>query len=97
MQKSPVMLPIPGISSLAHLEENMAAEKLQLSADQWKKIEEKRRRLTQTPYKQPQFIARFARRNSGDGLPSGRFSFYLSIQRREGTPSPTAIKTLVRS
>jgi len=35
-----VMFPIPGTSSLAHLEENMAAEKLQLSADEWKKIEE---------------------------------------------------------
>jgi len=40
LQKSPVMLPIPGTSSLAHLEENMAAEKLQLSADEWKRIEE---------------------------------------------------------
>jgi hypothetical protein len=40
LQKSPVMLPIPGTSSLAHLEENMAAEKLQLSAEEWKKIEE---------------------------------------------------------
>jgi aryl-alcohol dehydrogenase-like predicted oxidoreductase len=40
LQKSPVMLPIPGTSSLAHLEENMAAEKLQLSPDEWKKIEE---------------------------------------------------------
>ena len=39
LQKSPVMLPIPGTSSLAHLEENMAAAKLQLSADEWKKIE----------------------------------------------------------
>ena len=39
LQKSPVILPIPGTSSLAHLEENMAAEKLQLSADEWKKIE----------------------------------------------------------
>src|SRR5436190_12413917 len=39
LQKSPVMLPIPGTSSLAHLEENMAAEKLQLSAEEWKKIE----------------------------------------------------------
>src|SRR6184192_4112868 len=39
LQKSPVMLPIPGTSSLAHLEENMAAEKLQLSADEWKRIE----------------------------------------------------------
>jgi pyridoxine 4-dehydrogenase len=40
LQKSPVMLPIPGTSSLAHLEENMAAAKLQLSADEWKKIED---------------------------------------------------------
>jgi hypothetical protein len=32
---SPVMLPIPGTSSLAHLEENMAAEKLQLTAEEW--------------------------------------------------------------
>ena len=40
LQKSPVMLPIPGTSSLAHLEENMAAEKLQLTADEWKKIGE---------------------------------------------------------
>ena len=39
LQKSPVMLPIPGTSSLAHLEENMASEKLQLTADEWKKIE----------------------------------------------------------
>ena len=38
LQKSPVMLPIPGTSSLAHLEENMAAEKLQLSAEEWKRI-----------------------------------------------------------
>jgi len=41
LQKSPVMLPIPGTSSLAHLEENMAAAKLQLSADEWKAIESK--------------------------------------------------------
>jgi len=40
LQKSPVMLPIPGTSSLAHLEENMAAAKLQLSADEWKTIED---------------------------------------------------------
>jgi pyridoxine 4-dehydrogenase len=40
LQKSPVMLPIPGTSSLAHLEENMAAAKLQLSADEWNRIEE---------------------------------------------------------
>src|SRR5882762_7515754 len=41
LQRSPVMLPIPGTSSLAHLEENMAAAKLHLSADEWKKIEGK--------------------------------------------------------
>ena len=40
LQKSPVMLPIPGTSSLAHLEENMAAAKLQLTPAEWKKIEE---------------------------------------------------------
>jgi pyridoxine 4-dehydrogenase len=40
LQKSPVMLPIPGTSSLAHLEENMAAQKLQLTADEWKKVED---------------------------------------------------------
>src|SRR5437762_3726560 len=40
LQKSPVMLPIPGTASLAHLEENVAAEKLLLSPDEWKKIED---------------------------------------------------------
>jgi pyridoxine 4-dehydrogenase len=40
LQRSPVMLPIPGTSSLAHLEENMAAAKLQLSADEWRRIED---------------------------------------------------------
>ncbi len=30
LHRSPVMLPIPGTSSLAHLEENMAARKIQL-------------------------------------------------------------------
>src|SRR5713101_5439953 len=40
LQRSPVMLPIPGTSSLAHLEENMAAAKLQLTADDWKRIED---------------------------------------------------------
>src|SRR2546421_8570423 len=36
LQRSPVMLPIPGTSSVAHLEENMAAAKLKLSADEMK-------------------------------------------------------------
>jgi aryl-alcohol dehydrogenase-like predicted oxidoreductase len=31
LKKSPVMLPIPGTNNLAHLEENLAAAKLQLS------------------------------------------------------------------
>ncbi len=39
LQRSPVMLPIPGTSSLAHLEENMAAAKIQLTAADWKTIE----------------------------------------------------------
>jgi pyridoxine 4-dehydrogenase len=32
LAKSPVMLPIPGTSSMAHLEENVAAAALRLSA-----------------------------------------------------------------
>ena len=39
LQRSPVMLPIPGTSSLPHLEENMAAEKIQLAPADWKAIE----------------------------------------------------------
>ena len=39
LQRSPVMVPIPGTSSLAHLEENMAAAKLQLTPEEWKRIE----------------------------------------------------------
>ncbi len=34
LQRSPVMLPIPGTSSVKHLEENMAAAKLMLTADE---------------------------------------------------------------
>jgi pyridoxine 4-dehydrogenase len=40
LHRSPAMLPIPGTSSVAHLEENMASAKLQLSADDWKKVEQ---------------------------------------------------------
>jgi pyridoxine 4-dehydrogenase len=40
LHRSPVMLPIPGTSSVAHLEENMASAKLQLSTEDWKKVEE---------------------------------------------------------
>jgi pyridoxine 4-dehydrogenase len=39
LHRSPVMLPIPGTSSLAHLEENMAARSLNLSAEEWKAID----------------------------------------------------------
>jgi pyridoxine 4-dehydrogenase len=39
LHRSPVMLPIPGTSSLAHLEENMAARKIQLTAEEWKAID----------------------------------------------------------
>ncbi len=34
LQHSPVMLPIPGTSSVAHLEENVAAAKLKLTPAQ---------------------------------------------------------------
>jgi pyridoxine 4-dehydrogenase len=40
LHRSPVMLPIPGTSSIAHLEENMASAKIELSVEDWKKIEE---------------------------------------------------------
>jgi aryl-alcohol dehydrogenase-like predicted oxidoreductase len=39
LQRSPVMLPIPGTSSLAHLEENVAAAKLKLAPEEWKAID----------------------------------------------------------
>jgi Predicted oxidoreductases (related to aryl-alcohol dehydrogenases) len=39
LHRSPVMLPIPGTSSLPHLEENMAARKIQLTAEEWKTID----------------------------------------------------------
>jgi aryl-alcohol dehydrogenase-like predicted oxidoreductase len=38
LERSPVMLPIPGTSSLPHLEENVAAAKLKLAPDEWKAI-----------------------------------------------------------
>jgi pyridoxine 4-dehydrogenase len=39
LERSPVMLPIPGTSSLAHLEENVAAAKLKLGPEEWKAID----------------------------------------------------------
>jgi pyridoxine 4-dehydrogenase len=39
LHHSPVMLPIPGTSSLDHIEENIAAADVKLSAAEWKEIE----------------------------------------------------------
>jgi aryl-alcohol dehydrogenase-like predicted oxidoreductase len=39
LQRSPVMLPIPGTSKVAHLEENVAASGLKLAAEEWAEIE----------------------------------------------------------
>jgi aryl-alcohol dehydrogenase-like predicted oxidoreductase len=39
LQRSPVMLPIPGTSKVAHLEENVAAACLKLSTEEWAELE----------------------------------------------------------
>ena len=39
LHRSPVVLPIPGTSSVAHLEENTAAASIQLNAREWQEIE----------------------------------------------------------
>jgi aryl-alcohol dehydrogenase-like predicted oxidoreductase len=39
LQRSPVMLPIPGTSKVAHLEENVAAAGLKVSAEEWPELE----------------------------------------------------------
>jgi aryl-alcohol dehydrogenase-like predicted oxidoreductase len=39
LQRSPVMLPIPGTSKVRHLEENIAAAQLKLSAEEWAEVE----------------------------------------------------------
>jgi pyridoxine 4-dehydrogenase len=39
LQRSPAMLPIPGTSSLAHLEENVGTLKLKLTPEEWKQID----------------------------------------------------------
>jgi pyridoxine 4-dehydrogenase len=38
LQRSPVMLPIPGTSNIQHLEDNVAAAKLKLTAEEWKSL-----------------------------------------------------------
>ena len=40
LHRSPVMLPIPGTSSIEHLEENIAAAGVNLSDAEWKQIED---------------------------------------------------------
>jgi pyridoxine 4-dehydrogenase len=39
LERAPVMLPIPGTSSLDHLEQNVAAAKLKLTPEEWKSID----------------------------------------------------------
>jgi pyridoxine 4-dehydrogenase len=39
LHRSPVMMPIPGTSSVVHLEENIAAAQLKLSAEEWAEVE----------------------------------------------------------
>jgi pyridoxine 4-dehydrogenase len=43
LHRSPVLLPIPGTSSVKHLEENIAAAGVKLSDAEWKQIEENAR------------------------------------------------------
>jgi len=39
LDRSPVMLPIPGTGSITHLEENVAAASLRMSDDQWRRLD----------------------------------------------------------
>ena len=39
LQRSPVMLPIPGTSSIEHLEENVAAAELELNEEEIERLE----------------------------------------------------------
>jgi pyridoxine 4-dehydrogenase len=38
LQRSPVMLPIPGTAKIEHLQQNVAAAKLKLTLDEWKSL-----------------------------------------------------------
>ncbi|HYZ67713.1 MAG TPA: aldo/keto reductase, partial [Mycobacterium sp.] len=38
LRRSPVMLPIPGTSKVAHLEENVAAAKIELSDEEFETL-----------------------------------------------------------
>jgi aryl-alcohol dehydrogenase-like predicted oxidoreductase len=39
LDRSPVILPIPGTSRIGHLEENVAAAQLKIDADEWAQLE----------------------------------------------------------
>jgi aryl-alcohol dehydrogenase-like predicted oxidoreductase len=39
LHRSPVVIPIPGTSSVAHLEQNVAAASIKLSDEEWNRIE----------------------------------------------------------
>jgi len=43
LQRSPVMLPIPGTSSVKHLEENLAAASLRLTSEEFRKLADVKR------------------------------------------------------
>jgi len=45
LRRSPVMVPIPGTSSVSHLEENCAAARLVLTDDQFRELSEARKSL----------------------------------------------------
>lgn len=47
LQRSPVMLPIPGTSQVKHLEENIAAASLQISPDEWSQLEAASQQISQ--------------------------------------------------
>jgi aryl-alcohol dehydrogenase-like predicted oxidoreductase len=40
LARSPVMLPIPGTSSVEHLEKNVAAAELELTADEFGRLDD---------------------------------------------------------
>ncbi|GAA2107989.1 hypothetical protein GCM10009780_61620 [Actinomadura alba] len=39
LDRSPVVLPIPGTGTIGHLEENVAAADVRLSSDQWRRLD----------------------------------------------------------
>ncbi|HEY7124162.1 MAG TPA: aldo/keto reductase [Ktedonobacterales bacterium] len=53
LKRSPVMLPIPGTSSVKHLEENVAAASITLSDDEFRALDQQGQRLSQQQNPQP--------------------------------------------